>query len=70
MKKQKKVPAKVLRYFPFKSHLQRMFMSSKIAEHMQWHASGSTNDGILRHPRDSEAWKNFDLMNPQFASNA
>ncbi|XP_068475194.1 uncharacterized protein [Phaseolus vulgaris] len=60
MKKQKKVPAKVLRYFPLKPRLQRMFMSSKIAEHMQWHASGSTNDGILRHLRDSEAWKNFD----------
>jgi len=37
---------------------------------MQWHASRSTNEGILRHLRDSEAWKNFDLMNPQFASNA
>ncbi|XP_068503999.1 uncharacterized protein [Phaseolus vulgaris] len=70
MKKQKKVPAKVLRYFPLKPRLQRMFMSSKIAEHMQWHASGSTNEGILRHPRDSEAWKNFYLMNPQFASDA
>ncbi|XP_027912627.1 uncharacterized protein LOC114172228 [Vigna unguiculata] len=43
-------------------------MSSKIAEHMQWHASRSTHEGILRHPSDSEAWKNFDLMNPQFAS--
>ncbi|XP_027922753.1 uncharacterized protein LOC114180648 [Vigna unguiculata] len=45
-----------------------MVMSSKIAEHMQWHASRSTHEGILRHPSDSEAWKNFDLMNPQFAS--
>nr|KYP46553.1 hypothetical protein KK1_031844 [Cajanus cajan] len=26
-----------------------------------------TNDGMLRHPRDSEAWKNFDLKHPQFA---
>jgi len=43
-------------------------MSSKIAEHMQWHASRSTHEGILRHPSDSEAWKNFDLMNPQFSS--
>jgi len=67
-KRQKKVPAKVLRYFPLKPRLQRMFMSSKIAEHMQWHASRSTHEGILRHPSDSEAWKNFDLMNPQFAS--
>ncbi|XP_068486822.1 uncharacterized protein [Phaseolus vulgaris] len=70
LKKQKKVPAKILRYFPLKPRLQRMFMSSKIAEHMQWHASENTNEGILRHSRDSEAWKNFDLMNPQFASDA
>ena len=41
--KRKKIPAKVLRYFPLKSRLQRMFMSSKIAEHMRWHASGSTD---------------------------
>jgi len=67
-KKQKKVLAKVLRYFPLKPRLQRMFMSSKIVEHMQWHASRSTHEGILRHPSDFEAWKNFDLMNPQFAS--
>ncbi|XP_020209008.1 uncharacterized protein LOC109793945 [Cajanus cajan] len=66
--KQKKVPAKVLRYFPLKPRLQRMFMSSKIAEHMQWHASESTYEGILRHPRDSEAWKNFNLMHREFAS--
>jgi len=32
---EKKIPAKVLRYFPLKPHLQRMFMSSKIAKHMQ-----------------------------------
>ncbi|XP_027940215.1 uncharacterized protein LOC114194288 [Vigna unguiculata] len=67
-KRQKKVPAKVLRYFPLKPRLQRMFMSSKIAGHMQWHALRSTHEGILRHPSDSKAWKNFDLMNPQFAS--
>ncbi|XP_052723821.1 uncharacterized protein LOC108344223 [Vigna angularis] len=44
-----------------------MFLSSKIAEHMRWHASESTDEGMLRHPRDSEAWKKFDLMHPQFA---
>ncbi|XP_027912664.1 uncharacterized protein LOC114172283 [Vigna unguiculata] len=66
--KRKKIPAKVLRYFPLKPRLQRMFMSSKIAEHMRWHASKSTNEDILRHPRDSKAWKTFDLKHPQFAS--
>jgi len=33
--KRKKIPTKVLRYFPLKPHLQRMFMSSKIVEQMQ-----------------------------------
>ena len=65
--KRKRIPAKVLRYFPLKPHLQRMFMSSKIAEHMRWHASKSTNEGILRHLRDSKAWKTFGLKHPQFA---
>ncbi|XP_052736699.1 uncharacterized protein LOC128197891 [Vigna angularis] len=65
--KRKKIPAKVLRYFPLKPRLQRMFLSSKIAEHMRWHASESMDEGMLRHPRDSEAWKKFDLMHPQFA---
>jgi len=66
--KRKKIPAKVLRYFPLKPRLQRMFMSSKIAEHMRWHSSGSINEVILRHPRDSKAWKTFDFKHPQFAS--
>ncbi|XP_052732434.1 uncharacterized protein LOC128196236 [Vigna angularis] len=65
--KRKKIPAKVLRYFPLKPRLQRMFLSSKIVEHMRWHASESTDEGMLRHPRDSDAWKKFDLMHPQFA---
>ena len=37
---------------------------------MQWHALRNKNESILRHPRDSEAWKNFDLMNPQFSLDA
>jgi len=44
-------------------------MSSEIAEHMRWHVSGSTDEGIIRHPRDSKAWKTFDCKNPQFSSN-
>ena len=37
-KKRKKIPAKVLRYFPLQPRLQRLFMSSKTAEQMKWHA--------------------------------
>jgi len=35
---------------------------------MRCHSSGSTNEVILRHPRDSKAWKTFDFKHPQFAS--
>ncbi|XP_060210987.1 uncharacterized protein LOC132638006 [Lycium barbarum] len=67
-KKQKKMPAKILRYFPLKPRLQRLFMCSKIAEHMRWHAKNSNGDVIMRHPRDGEAWKRFDTTFPEFAS--
>ncbi|XP_020977301.1 uncharacterized protein LOC107639764 [Arachis ipaensis] len=63
----KKVPAKVLRYFPLKPHLQRLFLSSKTAEAMRWHDVAPKEDGVMTHPRDSEAWKMFDLKNTSFA---
>ncbi|XP_020080540.1 uncharacterized protein LOC109704191 isoform X2 [Ananas comosus] len=61
------VPMKVLRYFPLKSSLQRLFMSSKTASEMRWHNEGRTKDGILRHPADSPAWKDFDHKHQQFS---
>ena len=67
-KKEKKKPAKVLRYFPLKPRLQRLFMCSKIAEHMRWHMEESNEDGVLRHPKDGKAWKTFDATFPDFAS--
>nr|KYP33357.1 hypothetical protein KK1_045793 [Cajanus cajan] len=66
-KKKKKQPAKVLRYFPLKPRLQRLFMCCKAVEHMRWHVLGGNKDGLLRHPRDGEAWKAFDLTHPEFA---
>ena len=30
-------------------------MSPEIASHMTWHANGYVNDGLMRHPIDSEA---------------
>jgi len=47
----KKDPPKVLRYFPLKPRLQRLFMSSKTATHMRWHTTANNNDSKLRHPR-------------------
>ncbi|KAL4295324.1 hypothetical protein GQ457_12G009890 [Hibiscus cannabinus] len=60
-------PVKVLRYFPLIPGLQRLFMSSKTAESMRWHHDGRTDDGLLRHPADSLAWKSFDQKFPRFA---
>lgn len=63
----KKVPAKILRWFPLKPRLQRLFLSSKTASSMTWHEDGRTKDGLMRHPADSVAWKDFDLKYPNFS---
>ena len=67
-KKGKKVANKVLRYFPLKPRLQRMFNTKHIAKWMTWHATGqSKENGKMNHPCDGEAWKNFDIMQPEFS---
>ena len=65
--KKKKIPAKVLRYFPLKPRLQRLYMSSKTASHMKWHVDGRMEGEMMRHLVDSLAWKNFDNVHPSFA---
>jgi hypothetical protein len=57
----KKIPQKVLQYFPIKPRLQRLFMSKDIAKHMGWHKDERKDDGnTLRHLVDGLAWKEFD----------
>ena len=63
----KKVPWKVLQYFPITPRLQRLFMSSKTASDMVWHFKDRVKDGVLRHPADAEAWKAFDQLHPTFS---
>ncbi|XP_028072583.1 uncharacterized protein LOC114274804 [Camellia sinensis] len=65
--KGKKVPHKTLRYFPLTSRLQRSYMSRKTAIDMRWHKEKRVDDGILRHPVDGEAWKDFDRQHPLFS---
>ncbi|XP_042962594.1 uncharacterized protein LOC122296863 [Carya illinoinensis] len=65
------IPQKVLRHFPLKPRLQRLFVSSKIAGDMRWHKEQwVTDDTSMRHPADSETWKTFDQANPRFARDA
>jgi len=47
------VPKKVLRYFPIKKSLQRLFLSSKIATLTRWHDEERTRDDFFRNPEDS-----------------
>ncbi|KAK2652614.1 hypothetical protein Ddye_012470 [Dipteronia dyeriana] len=57
----KRVPQKVLRHFPLIPRLQRLFISKKTVMDMRWHKDKRVDDGVLRHPADSEAWKDFEL---------
>jgi hypothetical protein len=65
-----KHPTKVLRWFPLIPRLQRLFMSQRTAHNMRWHAEGRIKDDVLRHLVDSEAWKSFDNLYPDFSSNS
>ncbi|GAU37278.1 hypothetical protein TSUD_160290 [Trifolium subterraneum] len=68
--KKNDVPDKIVRYFPIKPRLQRLFMSKQIAEDMTWHKNKRINDGVLRHPADSLTWKRFDEQHKFFSTDA
>ncbi|XP_028101631.1 uncharacterized protein LOC114300952 [Camellia sinensis] len=63
----KKIPHKVLRYFPLTPRLKRLYMSRKRAEDMIWYKDKRVDDEILRHPADSDEWKEFDAQHPEFS---
>ncbi|WVZ49393.1 hypothetical protein U9M48_000759, partial [Paspalum notatum var. saurae] len=65
-----KVPRKVLRYFPIKKRLRRLFLTSKTARQTRWHDEGRKKDGLLRHPTDSPLWQDFDKKHPEFAADS
>lgn len=67
---QKRIPRKILRHFPLKPRLQRLYMSKKIAKEMRWHKEKRIDDGIMRHPADSMAWKAFDEKHQLFAADS
>ncbi|XP_021730018.1 uncharacterized protein LOC110696987 [Chenopodium quinoa] len=61
-----KIPQNILRYFPIKKRLQRLFMCQETARYMTWHPDGRENDHLLHHPVDGQAWKEFDSLYPKF----
>ena len=67
---QKKQVAKAkMYYFPLTPRLQRLYASKATAEEMRWHSS-CTDDGVMRHPADSPAWKHINNLFPEFASDS
>jgi len=65
--KKKKVPRKILRYFPLILWLQRLYMNDTTSAYMCWQAEELVKDGKVRHPADSLAWKHVDDTYPHFA---
>jgi len=63
----KRVPRKILRYFPLTPRLQRIYMSETRASYMRWHKEELVVDGKMRHPADSKAWKHVDETYEWFA---
>ena len=65
----KKVPHKVLRYFPIIPRLQKLFMSKERAQYARWHKEKRVPvENEMRHPADGEAWKEFDETFKSFAN--
>nr|CAH66060.1 OSIGBa0091B08.1 [Oryza sativa] len=56
----KRIPAKVMWYFPIIPGLRRLFRNKGNARMMRWHAEEHQQDGILRHPADGSQWQNID----------
>ncbi|KAL0540089.1 hypothetical protein IC582_024318 [Cucumis melo] len=57
----KQISSKVIWYFPPIPRFKRLFRSIECAENLTWYASERIEDGKLRHPVDSPAWKLVDF---------
>ncbi|KAA0065965.1 transposase [Cucumis melo var. makuwa] len=64
----KQIPSKVIWYFPPIPRFKRLFRSIECPENLTWQASERIEDGKLRHPADSPAWKLVDFKWPDFGS--
>ena len=69
-RKQKLVPWKRMYYFPITPRLQRLYSSDATTSHMRWHNEHEQTDGVMNHPSDAVAWKYFDDIHPDFASDS
>jgi hypothetical protein len=56
----KKVPAKVMWYFPIIPRLKRLFRNKSNVKLMRWHKEERKQDQLMRHPADGSQWRNMD----------
>nr|CAE01994.2 OSJNBb0033G08.10 [Oryza sativa Japonica Group] len=66
----KRIPAKVMWYFPIIPWLRRLFRNKGNARMMRWHAKERQQDGMLRHPADGSPWRNIDRKFKDFGKDA
>ncbi|KAH0724842.1 hypothetical protein KY284_000707 [Solanum tuberosum] len=64
----KMVPVQVMHYLPLIPRLNRLYASMRSAPHMRWHREYRRLPSVLSHLSDGEAWKHFDNVYPDFAS--
>jgi hypothetical protein len=69
-KKKKRVPAKVMWYFPIIPRLKRLFRNKANAKLMRWHKEERKIDHMLRHPADGSQWRKIDRAFPDFERDA
>jgi len=62
----KKIPAKVMWYFPVIPRLKRLFRSKENAKLMRWHKEDRKRDEMMRHLADGSQWRNIEREFPQF----
>jgi aromatic ring-cleaving dioxygenase len=66
----KRIPAKVMWYFPIIPRLKRLFRNKEHAKMMRWHKEERKVDGMLRHPANGSQWRKVDRTFPDFAEDA
>ena len=66
----KRVPAKVMWYFPLIPRLKCLFMNKTNAKLMRWRKKDRKQDNMLRHPADGSQWRKVDRTFPTFANDA
>ena len=65
--KKKKVPRKILRYFPLILRLQKLYMNDTTSAYMCWHKEELVKDGKVWHPANSLNCKHINDTYEDFA---